>query len=354
MATALFASVRESAGCNAVQALSREHRAGGRAHRQEPARRRELRLRGGRQQRPRDAARAGPAGRARDDAEHALGRRSCPRPAAIAHDAGALVAERAGVAEREVDRAAAEERAETRRVAVEVQQRPRRARRPRAPTPARRGRARTDCRCRGSAPRRRARAASRAARRARRRGARRARAGSSAAASPKTERRASSSCGLHRYGTARRPPLGVADGIAQAARRRRRGRSRPAPRSARDGPRRSAAPASSPRSSTRSTPGPGSSPAASGGTICTLAAGTRRDARRARLARERRRPGRQPHRRAGGRARRAPAGRRRRASATAAASRDQTSDRQPSRMSRPACRSSSVTTSGTRMRTTFE
>ena len=167
---------------------------------------------------PGDAARADAAPRARDDAEHALGR---DRALAGQHrdHIGALVAERGGVAEREVDRAAAEERAQRGRVASRgaaagARARTTRARRRRA----RRARARTDRRCRGSAPPRRASSgeSGSAARAAppRENSTRRLAGGRS----PKTERRARSSCGLHRYGTARSPPDGIAHDIAQAAR----------------------------------------------------------------------------------------------------------------------------------------
>src|SRR5436305_11200424 len=111
---------RESSLEGAAGSL-RQHRAGRAANGKEPARDRQLRLGRRGEERRRKPARAASARRARDDAEHALGGdRAFARHAR--DDAGALVAERRGIAEGKVDLAPAEERSQLRRARVEMQQ----------------------------------------------------------------------------------------------------------------------------------------------------------------------------------------------------------------------------------------
>ena len=121
IATALFASVRESARCTVLQARSASMAQVALRTGINPRASDERGLRRGREQRAGEAPRAPTPRRARDDAEHALGGdRALTRQ--DRHDPGALIAERRGIAQRKVDLAPPEERAQLRGVAVEVEQ----------------------------------------------------------------------------------------------------------------------------------------------------------------------------------------------------------------------------------------
>ena len=265
----LFASVCESARRRAVQALSESAAQVAGAHGEQPAHGGEPRLRGGCEQRRRRRAARRPRAACPRRRRARARSRSSPRAGTLATTLPALVAERRGVPEREIDHAAPEERAQGGGIASRGAAADGPARPPRARRPARRDRARRDRRRRGSAPRSRARAASRAARRALPRAsensARRllGRLGAVDRAAGEQQLRAPQV----RHGA--QAAAGVAHDVPQACPGRRRARARCDSLISARRPEATSAPASSPRSSTRSMPAPGTAPGASGGTIRT-------------------------------------------------------------------------------------